>query len=72
MSTKVEPLIHLQFNRVVVLTTKEYEDIKRNLVGRAMIGDTTEGDRILAGLLLDNEYRYNECLQIKKNNETLG
>jgi hypothetical protein len=61
----IEPLIKLNNLSMQCVTTKEYEAIRQELMTRALVDDVTIGDRVLAQLLQDNNYRYNECRAIK-------
>lgn len=59
-------LIRLHAYEPCVITTEEYEEIRRNLEYRILMGDTHPGDRIIAKLLAENEFRYHECKEQNK------
>lgn len=58
--TDTEGVIRMYLNPPIV-TCKEYEEIRHELEARAFAGDITLGDRILAKLLVDHNWRYVEC-----------
>lgn len=65
-------VIRLQLlDPVVVITTDDYDAMVRELEARSMAGDLTQGDRVLARLLHDANYRYNEILQLRRVEEQL-
>lgn len=43
------------------LTTQEYEQLRREVTAAALV-DPTLGTQILAKMVLENEYRYNEIM----------
>jgi len=60
-------LIRLQFMGLHCITTDEYDQLVKELEARSLVGDLTYGDRLLASLLYDASYRYNEIMAIRAN-----
>ena len=56
-----EPVINLHFNDPCVISADEYETIRKDVMARAITGATETGDRVLAHLLVNMEYRYYAC-----------
>jgi hypothetical protein len=54
-------LIGMYAHRPFYLTAEEYEGLQKELMARALVGDTGLGDQILLRLLEDNEPRYHEA-----------
>lgn len=65
----IEAVIRLHAYDPFVITTREYEKLLGELQARAMAGDTTLGDRIVARLLHEHASRYFEA---KEQNEARG
>jgi hypothetical protein len=56
----MEKLISLRFHDVMAITVKEYEYLYKQVVADRLSGNVTVGTQILARLLYDASYRYNE------------
>jgi hypothetical protein len=66
MDNKPEAVINLRLFNPYVITTKEYEQISKELMARALSGDITLIERIVYTLIDNMSYRYYEA---KKQNE---
>ena len=64
-----EAVIRLHAYDPFIITTKEYEGLLRELQARALAGDLTLGDRIVAKLLHEHAWRYHEA---KEQNAARG
>ncbi len=64
MPTKDKALIRLYFCDPFVITTQEYESIQKEVLSRAIAGDTMIGDQVLARLLHEMAPRYYEAKKI--------
>ena len=65
MSRKpVEAVIRLYFCDPCILTTQQYEQVKKDVEARAIAGVSEVGDRVLAKLLLEHRSRYVEAKEI--------
>ena len=60
-----ERVINLQFDSVCVITTEQYDAIKRDLEIRIMVDSAQPGDHILARLLIDTKHRYHEIKMLE-------
>ena len=61
----IEPVINLRFYDPLVITSEEYEAIRNEVLASAVVDEKTPALRVLARLILDNEWRYNEVIQIR-------
>lgn len=64
-----EAVIRLHAYDPFIITTREYEGLLRELQSRALAGDLTLGDRIVAKLLHEHASRYHEA---KEQNAARG
>lgn len=55
-----EKVIRLQLYDGWIVTVAEYKQMKKELESRIIAQDVQLGDKILAKILLDNEWRYHE------------
>jgi hypothetical protein len=47
------------------LTTREFEELNREVLARCLMGDATLGDKILAKMLIENSARYRELVLVE-------
>ena len=57
----IEAVINVYIFGPHIITTDEYEQIEREVMAEYVVNDVTPGTRILARIVLDNAYRYNEA-----------
>lgn len=65
--SKSKRVINLQFHNLCLITTEEYDAIKRDLEMRAIVDSPQPGDHILACLLVNMEWRYHEIKMFEKH-----
>jgi len=65
MSKKIERLIRLVTYDPLIITTDEYEQLRRETLARILVGDIGIGERICARLLYEHEGRY--CIAKAQN-----
>lgn len=64
-------VIRLYCDTGICITTDEYAEMVRELQIKQMTHTLTKGDRILAAVLHDMNWRYCEILHIRKRREEL-
>ena len=62
-----KPLIRLHAHEPYVVTAQEFSTLQRELSARAMVDDLTLSDRIVLRLLVENHYRFVECMELEKD-----
>ena len=65
-----EKLVGMYAHRPFYLTAEEYETLQKELMARAIVGDTGLGDRILLRLLQDNQLRYHEISRTREEKKS--